>query len=420
MAHDIVIRGGQIVDGTGAEPTPGDLAIDDGFITAVGEIEESGRQEIDAEGHMVTPGFVDLHTHLDAQIGWDPLLTPVSWHGVTTALMGNCGVTFAPCKPSDRDLLAGMMETVEDIPKHAILTGLPWDWEEYGGYLDSLDRCQPGINVAGLVGHCAVRFYVMGERAVEEQATEAEKKQMADIVGRAIDHGAVGFSTNRYPPHVLPDGRSIPGTYADSDELLQIAEVVGARNGLMQNVLDFSKFEATTTLLKEIARASGGRVLFSFGVTPERGSGVAAASYVEELCEDGLDITAISQPRGSGFVFGLQATLPAQGETWKRIRKAGFDEPLAAIRDADTFRKLVEEAKLDGASRLPIQHVFWMGDGPSPRYDTPPEENLQAMAEAKGEHWSETFLRLSLETDGKALFTFRMFNLNLEALGDMF
>jgi len=420
MAHDIVIRGGQIVDGTGAEPTPGDLAIDDGFITAVGKIEESGTQEIDAEGHMVTPGFVDLHTHLDAQIGWDPLLTPVSWHGVTTALMGNCGVTFAPCKPSDRDLLAGMMETVEDIPKHAILTGLPWDWEEYGGYLDSLDRCRPGINVAGLVGHCAVRFYVMGERAVEEQATEAEKKQMADIVGRAIDHGAVGFSTNRYPPHVLPDGRSIPGTYADPDELLQIAEAVGARNGLMQNVLDFSKFEATTTLLKEIARASGGRVLFSFGVTPERGSGVSAASYVEELCEEGLDITAISQPRGSGFVFGLQASLPAQGETWKRIRKASFDERLAAIRDADTFRKLVEEAKMDGASRLPIQHVFWMGDGPSPRYDTPPEENLQTMAEAKGEHWSETFLRLSLETNGKALFTFRMFNLNLEALGDMF
>lgn len=420
MAHDIVIRGGQIVDGTGAEPLRGDLAIDGGFITAAGEIDQRGTQEIDAEGHMVTPGFVDLHTHLDAQIGWDPLLTPVSWHGVTTALMGNCGVTFAPCKPSDQELLAGMMETVEDIPKHAILNGLAWDWEEYGGYLDSLDRCRPSINVAGLVGHCAVRFYVMGERAVEEQATDDEKLEMAQIVGRAMDRGAVGFSTNRYPPHVLPDGRSIPGTYADADELLQIAEVVGARNGLMQNVLDFSKFDFTTKLLKEIARASGGRVLFSFGVTAERQSGVGAASYVEELCKEGLDITAISQPRGSGFVFGLQATLPAQGETWKRLKSADFAGRFEMIQDAETARKLVQEAKQDGATRLPLQHVFWMGDGPYPKYDTPAEENLKAMADARGEHWSETFLRLSVDSKGKALFTLRMFNLNLQALGDMF
>jgi N-acyl-D-aspartate/D-glutamate deacylase len=160
MAHDIVIRGGQLVDGTGREPETGDLAIDDGRITAMGEVDSKGQQEIDASGHMVTPGFVDIHTHLDAQIGWDPDCTPVSWHGVTTALMGNCGVTFAPCKPTDRELLAGMMETVEDIPKDAILNGLPWDWEDYGGYLDAIDKLQPGLNVAGLVGHCAVRFYV--------------------------------------------------------------------------------------------------------------------------------------------------------------------------------------------------------------------------------------------------------------------
>ena len=182
MAHDLVVRGGQLVDGTGGEPQLGDLAIDDGLITAVGEVSGRGKREIDAEGQMVTPGFVDIHTHLDAQVGWDPNLTPVSWHGVTTALMGNCGVTFAPCKPADKELLAGMMETVEDIPKHAILNGLSWDWEDYGGYLDAIDRLKPAINIAGMVGHCAVRFYVMGERAVEEQATEDEKRQMADIV----------------------------------------------------------------------------------------------------------------------------------------------------------------------------------------------------------------------------------------------
>ena len=137
--HDIVIRGGQLVDGTGCEPWAGDLAIDAGVITALGEVGGRGRQEIDAEGHVVTPGFVDIHTHLDAQIGWDPACTPVSWHGVTTVMMGNCGVTFAPCRPADRELLAGMMETVEDIPKDAILGGLPWNWEGYGGYLDALD-----------------------------------------------------------------------------------------------------------------------------------------------------------------------------------------------------------------------------------------------------------------------------------------
>ena len=264
MPHDIVIRGGDIVDGTGADPDRGDLAIDDGLIAAVGTVEGRGKREIDAEGHVVSPGFVDLHTHLDAQIGWDPALTPVSWHGVTTALMGNCGVTFAPCKPTDQELLAGMMETVEDIPKHAILTGLPWTWEDYGGYLDALDELRPGINVAGMVGHCALRFYVMGERAVEEQATDAERKTMADIVGASIDRGAVGFSTNRYLPHKLPDGRSIPGTFADPQELVEIAKAVGPRNALMQAV------GANGEVLKAIADTTRGRILFSYGGANER------------------------------------------------------------------------------------------------------------------------------------------------------
>ncbi len=420
MTHDVVIRRGQLVDGTGAEPVAGDLAIDGGLISAVGEVPGSGKVEIEAEGMVVSPGFVDLHTHLDAQIGWDPLLTPVSWHGVTTALMGNCGVTFAPCKPGDRDLLAGMMETVEDIPKDAILGGLPWDWEGYGGYLDSVEKLEPAINLAGLVGHCAVRFYVMGERAVEEQATEAEKQKMAEIVGHSLDRGAVGFSTNRYPPHVLPDGRAIPGTYADADELLHIARAVGQRNGLMQNVLDFSKFDFSTQLLRDIARASGSRVLFSFGVSAERDSGRSSAAYLDDLCADGLDITAISQPRGSGFVFGLQATLPARGSTWNRIRDLDLKGRLAAIRDPETAGKLVQEAKHERATQLPLEHVFWMGAGESPAYAARPEQNLLALANGSGEHWSETFLRLSRESDGKALFTFRMFNLNLDALGDMF
>ena len=171
MGYDIAIRGGTLVDGTGSTPVRADVGIENGLITAIGHLEGTARREIDADGLTVTPGFVDIHTHLDAQIGWDPDCTPVSWHGVTTALLGNCGVTFAPCRPRDKELLAGMMETVEDIPRHAILSGLPWSWEDYGGYLDAIERLRPGINVAGLVGHSAVRFYVMGERAVEEQAS---------------------------------------------------------------------------------------------------------------------------------------------------------------------------------------------------------------------------------------------------------
>ena len=159
---------------------------------------------------MRLAGFIDLHTHLDAQIGWDPQVTSVSWHGVTTALLGNCGVTFAPCKASDREFLAGMMETVEDIPKNAILHGLPWNWESYGGYLDALEALGPSINIAGLVGHCAVRFYVMGERAVEEPATEDEVRQIAALAGQSVREGAVGFSTNRLPGHRLPTAARFP------------------------------------------------------------------------------------------------------------------------------------------------------------------------------------------------------------------
>ena len=412
MAHDIVIRGGELVDGTGTDPVQGDLAIDDGLITAVGAVDGKGKQEIDARGLAVTPGFVDLHTHLDAQIGWDPQMTPVSWHGVTTALLGNCGVTFAPCKPQDVELLAAMMETVEDIPKNAILTGLPWDWEDYGGYLDAIERLEPALNVAGMVGHCAVRFYVMGERAVEEQATPEERKRMADIVAQSIDGGAVGFSTNRYPPHKLPDGRSIPGTFADPIELVEIAKAVGPRNGLMQAV------GANFEVLKAMAETTKGRILFSYGTGPQEGSGQAQADNLAKLAKHG-DLTAITQVRGSGFMFGLQSNLPVQGETWDALRKMDLPGRLAAIRNPETRAKLVAEGK-DMKRRFPMTNVFYLGDDETPNYTTPPTENLEAQAAAAGEHWVETFIRLSDETDGRALFNLRMFNQSLKELGDLF
>lgn len=412
MSHDIVIRNGEIVDGSGSASFQGDVAINDGLISAVGKVDGKGQREIDATDHVVSPGFVDLHTHLDAQIGWDPLMTPVSWHGVTTALMGNCGVTFAPCKPTDQELLAGMMETVEDIPKHAILTGLPWDWEDYGGYLDALERLQPAVNVAGMVGHCAVRFYVMGERAVEEQATDDELKEMANVVGNSLDKGAIGFSTNRYPPHKLPDGRSIPGTFADPKELVAIAGAVGPRNGLMQAVgADFD-------VLRKISDTTKGRVLFSYGTGPQEGSGEAQAKNLAKLCE-GRDITAITQVRGSGFMFGLQSNLPSQGETWAKVRKMDLQGRLAAINDAETCAKLIEEGKA-GSARFPMNNVYYLGNGDVPDYAAGSEASLQTLSEAANEHWIETFIRLSKESNGRGLFNLRMFNQSLKELGDLF
>ena len=412
MTHDIVIRGGEIVDGTGSDPVRADVAIDDGIITAIGKVNDSAEEVIDADGFAVTPGFVDIHTHLDAQIGWDPMMTPISWHGITTALMGNCGVTFAPCKPADRELLAGMMETVEDIPKQAILSGLPWDWEDYGGYLDAVEKMQPAVNVAGLVGHCAVRYYVMGERAVEEQATPEERQQIADVVASSIDGGAIGFSTNRYAPHRLPDGRSIPGTFAAHEELVDIAKVIAPRNAMMQAVgADFD-------VLNKIASTTQGRILFSYGTGPEEGSGRAQAERLAELCK-GQDITAITQVRGSGFMFGLQSNLPFRGETWDRIRKLDLAGRIRAINDAETSNVLVEEAKKTQTWIKP-EDIYFLGTGESPDYSAPSDQSLQAMAEGAGEHWSETFLRLSRENDGNGLFNFHLFNKSLKELADLF
>ena len=426
MSYDIVIRGGSIIDGSGAGPTPGDVAVRDGLIAKIGRIDGPGKQEIDATGMSVTPGFIDLHTHLDAQIGWDPDMTPVSWHGVTTALIGNCGMTFAPCKPEDRELLAGMMETVEDIPKHAILSGLPWDWVQYGEYLDSIGRLGTAVNVAGMVGHAAVRYYVMGDRSFAEDATAAEVREMTALVGRAIDEGAWGFSTNRFEPHRAPDGRSIPGTFADVSELESIARVVGGKNGLMQSVgADFD-------VMRAISDSARNRVLFSYALelyddgemrpmgavpAPPDGSGQRATRSLEALCE-GRDITAIAHVRGSGLMLGLQAMLPVRGETWDRLRKLDLAGRLEAIADPATSARLVEEGKANGTIGLRVERMFYLGNTETPDHGN--NQSLKAQADAAGEHWVETFLRIARETDGRGLFNYRMFAGSFEELAGLF
>ena len=402
------------MDGTGNAPQEVDVAIDGDSITTVGAVAQTGKEEIDAAGHAVTPGFIDLHTHLDAQIGWDPHMTSVTWHGVTTALLGNCGVTFAPCRAEDREFLAGMMETVEDIPKHAILTGLPWDWESYGGYLDSIERLQPMINVCGLVGHSATRFHVMGERAIEEQATEDEIREIAALAGASVAQGALGFSVNRHPGHTLPDRRPIPGTFASRAEMLAIAEAVGAQGGLMQTVPNFGKVEDEMDLLA--AQGKSSRVLFS-AIGEHR---QVLDEKVSAMRDAGVDITAVTVPRSGGGVGGLSTSNFWRTPHWNELRKMGFEERLAAIADADFRAKLVADVRdneqLNEQVLKTTKRYYPMGEDPRPNYTQPRYESLADIADAAGEHPVETWLRLTLESKGKALFHHRGFNVNLENL----
>ena len=423
MVHDLVIRDGTIVDGTGAAPIQGDVAIDGEIITAIGEVHGRGRQEIQADGQSVTPGFIDLHTHFDAQIGWDPALTPVSWHGVTTALFGNCGVTFAPCKPGDHEFLAGMMETVEDIPKDAILAGLPWDWESYGEYLDSVSDLNPAINIIGMVGHCAVRFYVMGERSIEETATEDDIREMSAVVGQSVKDGAVGFSTTRFLLHFLPDGRLVPGTHAEHRELLQIAKAVGDLGGLMQTVINTDELENELDLLGEEARLNN-RILFSTTAGRNTEYGDTIASKVDLMRAEGLDISGVTIPRSGGNVwgfstgnfFGRDRGLDLDTPEWHRLRTLTFEERMAAIENPAIREALVNEIKNNDAANNVSRRMYWLGDGDQPNYTHDRYDSMESLASAANEHPAETFIRMARESGGKALFHVRSFSVNLEAL----
>ena len=269
MDADLIIRGGTVVDGTGAAARHADVAIAGDRIVAVEDrIDARGGREIDAEGRVVTPGFVDVHTHLDAQLGWDPLPTSSCWHGITSVVLGNCGVTFAPVGPGQREFLAEMMESVEDIPRRAILEGLPWDWTTYGDYLGWLDRTPKGINVGGLVGHCALRVAAMGERSmVEGSGTPEDIARMCEMAEEALRSGALGISTSRTLGHVVPDGRPVPGTWAGPDELLAFGDVLAAHRARACSKGPCASASATTrrsrktraevAVMGEISRRSG-------------------------------------------------------------------------------------------------------------------------------------------------------------------
>ncbi|CAB4572030.1 unannotated protein [freshwater metagenome] len=420
MAHDLIIRNGTVVDGTGSDGVRADVAVDGDRITAVGDLSAAtARREIDASGLVVTPGFIDLHTHLDAQVAWDPLMTSSSWHGVTTVLMGNCGVTFAPVKPEDRVFLAEMMESVEDVPRDAILEGMSWDWETYPQYLDAVQQMAPALNVVGMVGHCAMRYHVMGERALtDEPPTPAELERMRAIAEESVAGGAVGFSTSRILLHVVPDGRYVPGTLAPIDEYLAIADGMNAAGGgLFQAVNDFAtKAEHEFTLLREMARACGD-VLFSGGAGNGGNSGVEMfGRFLDDVNANDGRMTLATQTRPSGSLCGLAQVSPVKGKRWKALLALPtLADRVAALKDPAIRAELVAEGLEKGMWYDP-NFIHPLGTGPSPDYHEEGGDSLADLAAKQGRHPVEVIIDRLIESDGHELFNTWFFNRNVTGL----
>jgi N-acyl-D-aspartate/D-glutamate deacylase len=428
MTHDLVIRNGSVVDGTGAEPVNADVAIDGDRITAVGEVEARGHRELDADGRLVTPGFVDIHTHLDAQLAWDPIGSSSCWHGVTSVVLGNCGVTFAPCKPEDRRTLAEMMESVEDIPADSIMEGLDWDWESYGEYLDAVDRMPKGINAGGMVGHCAVRIHAMGERALDEApATEADVAAMCDLVAEAIDAGALGFSTSRTALHRVPDGRVVPGTHAEPSELLAIAQVMGDRKrGVFEAALALGERDGTgerrtspeVAMLGELSRRTGRPATFGMSQT-KRVPSVHTDSLetVDQQNGLGADLRPQTTARGIGLLFGPSCRTPFDGAApWRELRDLPLDATVAIMRDPQRRAELVQAA--EGLPTIPMDELYVLPVGDA-RYDLGPDDTLGAEAKRREVSPAEAFIQLVDERNGNVLVNWPFLNDDLGAVETM-
>jgi N-acyl-D-amino-acid deacylase len=429
MAHDLVIRGGRVVDGTGSPAFEADVAVDGDRIRKVGYVAERGHRELDASGKIVTPGFVDIHTHLDAQLAWDPIATSSCWHGVTSVVIGNCGVTFAPVKRADHAWLAEMMESVEDIPARSILDGLPWDWESYGEFLGWLERTPKGVNVGGLVGHSAVRYYAMGERSLEPDATPTgeELTCIAGLVDEALAAGALGFSSSRTLRHKVPDGRYVPGTFAGDEELLAIADALRRHgSGVFEVAPRFDgegpsepRVESELDWMREVSLRSKRPLTFNLSQTRAQGEHWRLAiRRAREANAAGARIRPQTSPRFIGVLSGIAHRTPFDGHpSWRRLRELPLDARLAALRDPEQRAALVAEAKGD---RQGLE-AFYVLNGEDGRacYDCRPENALVAIAERRGVSPAEAFVQLALETGGRLLLSLPFLNQDVEAIAAM-
>jgi N-acyl-D-amino-acid deacylase len=327
MAHDLVIRGGTIVDGTGSPGRTGDVAIDGDTLTQVGGKAGAGAREIDARGLAISPGFIDPHTHYDAQVCWDRALTPSCWNGVTSVVMGNCGFTIAPCAPSGRERIMRMLERVEGMSLAALQEGITWDWVSFPEYLDALARMQPSLNVGAMIGHSAVRYFVLDDAATERAATSDEVARMRALVADAMRAGALGFSTSQAPTHFGGDGKPVPSRAASDDEVLELASALAG--------FDRGMVEITTKHLVDVAvsiaaaRASGRPVTFLGAIRPD---GMAA---VEQARREGLKLIPQTSCRPTLTDFRLVGMgIFDQLPSWRRVMNAPRAELPAVFRDA--------------------------------------------------------------------------------------
>jgi N-acyl-D-aspartate/D-glutamate deacylase len=432
--YDIVVRGGTVADGTGAGLWKGDIAISDGIIVATGTFSGHGREEIDARGKLVTPGFVDLHTHYDAQVTWDSRFSPSTNHGVTSVLMGNCGVGFAPCRPDMRERMIDVMEGVEDIPGIVMAEGLPWNWESFPQYMDAIEHRRMDADFAMAVPHIPVRVHVMGQRAIDrEPATTADMQAMAALVAEGIEAGAFGFSTTRVIGHRTAGGEQLPVTTASEDELMAIALAMKPHGQhLFMSASEFDTtngFSSEFRMLARIAEASGHTVTFpllQYNEAPDRWREIADACAAERA--RGLDIFGQVVGRPVGVLFGLQLTLnPFRGcPTYDRI------EPLPIAQRAREMRRPEVRAAILSEMAMPLdlaKYPAFMRDvalcypmGEVPDYAPPASQRLDTIAQRRGCTVEEVAYDALLEEDGQAILYFPARNYtryNLDVVHDM-
>ncbi|MFZ4519437.1 MAG: N-acyl-D-amino-acid deacylase family protein [Microthrixaceae bacterium] len=432
--HDLVIRAGRIVDGTGAPARTGDVAVTDGVVTEVGgRIDGPARRELDADGALVTPGFVDVHTHFDGQVTWDPLLTPTGWHGVTTVVMGNCGVGFAPAAPDRHDWLIGLMEGVEDIPGAALSEGIRWGWETFPEYLDAVDAVPKALDVGTQVPHGAVRAYVMGERgARNEPATSEDVAAMAEIVADALRAGALGFSTSRTIAHMAIDGEPVPGTYAAEDELFGIGDALArVGSGVFELAPagalgeDLAAPEREMAWMRRLAARIGRPVVFAL---TQNDHDPLAYRRMLELCAEAHDEGARVIPqvaaRPVNLLLGLETFHPfAYCPSWAPLGFLPLEEKMAALADPALRARLLEESEHIDPMMLQFvdpERVVPMGSVPD--YEPSLDDTVAARARARGVPVMEEYLDDLLADDGRALVMRPLLNytdFDLDAVREM-
>jgi len=427
--HDLVIRNGNIVDGSGKKPFLGDIAIDDGKITKVGEVINSGKKEIDANGNLVSPGWVDIHTHYDGQVCWDPYLTPSSWHGVTTVVMGNCGVGFAPVKPGDENFLIQLMEGVEDIPGTALHEGIDWEWETFPEFLDAIERKEFVMDLGFMIGHGPVRSYVMGYDRCQNQvdASKDEINQMSEIVEKAINAGALGFSTSRTILHRDVHGVYVPGTEASSEEMKELAFAVDrAGEGTLEIVSDWLDQEIEMSWMKEYVEKSD----CGLTVLQTNGDSVKTILYCEEQFLKGKNVRPQFPGRNVGLMFGLESSLhPFIGHpSYKEISHLPLNERLSIMRDpafkqkilneSPSFREDLQKAAKEQKSNKTKEEIkaeaetgkkiisnyetqFILSDPPN--YEPTREDSIAYLAELRSQSEEEVIYDELIKDDGKSL-----------------